>query len=151
MITVKVDLSRFSTDIENKISRAVKDEKTRLTVHNLLAKMCDPYVPMQTGVMAQTTNITSEGVTYTAPYSHYQYTGEVYGPNIPIMQDGVITGWFSPPGKPKHPTGAAISYSTEMHPLATSHWDEAMLRDKKDEFESGIKDIIIRRYHEIYG
>ena len=113
-----------------------------LQVHNRFAQMCDPYVPMQTGTLAQTTEITAKGVRYTQPYAHYQYTGLVYGPNIPIIENGMIVGWFSRPGQPKSPTGAYLHYSTEQHPLASSEWDKAMMKDKGEEFKQAVTDIL---------
>ena len=149
MISVYVDMSNLNLD--KKIEHICHEEKSKLAVHNRLAEMCDPYVPMDSGTLAQTTRITSDGVTYSSPYAHYQYEGQVYGPNIPIIQDGIVVGWFSPPRKKKHPTGAEINYSKEVHPLATSHWDKAMLRDNKDKFEAEIKRILTERYNELYG
>lgn len=145
---VSVDTSQLGVILQQKLEQVVNDAATRLAVHNTLAKMCDPYVPMQTGTLAQTTRITPEGVTYTQPYAHYQYEGQVYGPNIPIVQDGVIVGWFSRPGQKKEPTGAQINYSKELHPLASAHWDKAMLRDKREQFEKEVTEIVIRRYKE---
>lgn len=139
-ITVNVDVN----DIAEKVGGAI-DDNTMLEIHNLLAKMCDPYVPMETGTLAQTIEVTPEYVRYISPYAHYQYVGEVYGPNIPIIENGIITGWWSPPNKAKSPTGRAISYSTEVHPLATREWDKAMMRDRGPDFIQGVKDIIIRR------
>ena len=54
----------------------------------------------------------------------------------------MIVGWFSNPGQPKTPTGEPITYSTEQHPLATSEWDKAMMRDKGDEFKQQVTDIL---------
>lgn len=121
---------------------SLKDEDTMLQIHNEFARMCDPYVPMRSGTLAQTTEITSKSVRYTSPYAHYQYTGLVYGPNIPIMENGVIVGWFSLPDRPKTPTGEHLNYSTEMHPLATKEWDKAMMRDKGDEFKKQVTEIL---------
>ena len=118
------------------------DDTTMLQVHNEFARMCDPYVPMDTGTLAQTTEITPEGVRYTQPYAHYQYEGLVYGPNIPIIENGMIVGWFSPPGQKKNPTGEAIHYSTEQHPLASSQWDKAMMKDQGDEFKQQVTNIL---------
>lgn len=93
------------------------------------------YVPWETGALARSaytaTVIGSGEVVYPGPYAHYQYYGEVYGPNIPIRDDnsGEITGWFSPPGKKKHPTGRALSYSMDVNPLAGSFWFERMKAD----------------------
>ena len=75
--------------IVGKLNKLI-DDTTMLQVHNEFARMCDPYVPMDTGTLAQTTEITSEGVRYTQPYAHYQYEGLVYGPNIPIACIGIV-------------------------------------------------------------
>ncbi len=119
------------------------DSRIKLACQNTLAKRCDPYVPMKEGPLSQSTIVSEEGVTYTQPYAHYQYVGEVYGPSWPIKQDGIIVGWRSPAGKgSKHPTGRQLNYSKDKHPLATSHWDKAMMRDHKDEVCEEIKEII---------
>lgn len=137
--------------LERWFEQLCSDEQTMLEIHNLYAKMMDPYVPMQEGVLSQSTEITSQSVKYTQPYAHYQYEGAVYGPNIPITEGGEIVGFFSPPGQKKYPTGASLNYSKEMHPLASSHWDKAMLAAKGDEFREGVKQILIRRANELYG
>ena len=130
--------------VSSRFRKVINDPKVTLAMHNTFAKEMNPYVPMQTGVLSQSIEITPDYVRYTQPYAHYQYTGIVYGPNFPITENGVITGWFSPPGRgSKHPTGELIEYSTEMHPLATHHWDKAMLRDKGKEFKKQIKDILV--------
>ena len=134
--------------LRNKIAE-INNTQTMLAIHNQLAKMCDPYVPMQEGALAQTVQISPKSVTYTQPYARYQYYGEVYGPNIPIKDNGEVVGWFSPPGQKKQPTGRYMTHSTEKHPLASSFWDKAMLRDHRDEFEQYIKDILGWRLMEI--
>lgn len=113
------------------------------TCHNVFYKYMEPYVPMQEGVLAHQVEITPNYVDFTAPYAHYMYEGIVYGPNIPIYENGVIVGWFSRPGVSKHPTGAMINYSHEQHSLATHHWDKAMLRDRREEFTQAIGGVII--------
>lgn len=141
--TVKTHVNIRGIRLKKKLDLLINDPATMLEIHNLFAKMCDPYVPMQEGVLAQTLNITPEYVQYTQPYAHYQYTGEVYGPNYPIKEDGIIVGWFSPPEK--SPTGRSINYSKERHPLATKEWDKAMLADHRREFISEVKKILKRR------
>ena len=134
------------TKIQTRFAGLNEDEEVKTLVHNAFARELNPYVPMQTGILAQTPIISAKGVTYTQPYAHYQYTGIVYGPNIPITENvggqRIITGWFSPPGQKKSPTGANIVYSTELHPLATHHWDQAMMRDRGKEFTAEVKRII---------
>ncbi len=139
MIDVKV-----SDDLQKRLAAIRMDNlppSARLGIYNTLAKKCDPYVPMQEGTLAQTVDVTPDGVTYNQPYARYQYYGEVYGPNIPIIENGIIVGWFSPPNQKKHPTGRSINYSKEKHPLATSFWDKAMMRDHGDEFEKEVHDV----------
>ena len=140
---MKFDVDVNVTKIQTFFAGLNDDAEIKLLVHNAFAKELNPYVPMQTGVLSQTPIITDKGVTYTQPYAHYQYTGIVYGPNIPVIENGTVTGWFSPPGKgSKHPTGRQINYSTELHPLATHHWDEARMRDRGSEFTKEVEKII---------
>lgn len=146
-IKVNVDTGAICAKVDRLI-----DDTTMLAIHNLLAKMCDPYVPMDEGYLSQSVQVLPAYVQYQGPYAHYMYIGEVYGPNIPIKDDaGNIIGWFSPPGQTKTPTGRPIQYSTEKHPLASKEWDKAMMRDKKDEFLQQVKDILERRANELYG
>ena len=96
---------------------------------------CLPYCPMDSGVLAKSayaaTQIGSGEVVYPGPYAHYMYYEEVYGPNIPIFDDdsGEPTGFFSPPGRTKSPTGRKLQYSTDLNPLAGAFWAERMKAD----------------------
>ena len=146
-VDIKVDENALQTKLENLI-----DDKTMLEVHNKFAQFCNPYVPMYEGVLSQTIQVTPQFVRYTQPYAHYQYTGEVYGPNIPKKDaKGNIVGWFSIPGKPKTPTGRAINYSTEKHPLASKEWDKAMMSTDGELFIEAVKRILVERARELYG
>lgn len=129
------------------------DDPTLLEIYDLYAKMIDPWVPMREGVLAQSVQVSSEGLKYPGPYAHYQYMGIVYGPNIPIFDKdtGDLIGWRSPKGKKKHPTDRKLRYSTEKHPLASSHWDKAMMEVKGDEFRQQVMNILVRRFEELYG
>lgn len=97
------------------------------------------YAPWETGTLAKSpysvTDIGSGEVVYPGPYARYLYYGEVYGPNIPIFDDDTDepTGWFSPPGQEKHPTGRALEYSQDVNPLAGSYWFERMKADHLDD------------------
>lgn len=143
VVTVHVDpadIARITGNIENAI-----DDTVRLYAHNRLAAYCDPYTPKESGTLSQTYAATPEYLEYLTPYAHYQYEGVVYGRNIPIIQNGVIVGWFSLPGVKKHPTGRNLTYSKEVNPLATDHWDKAMLADRKDDFVGDIARFIMAR------
>lgn len=142
---------KIDTDYLTTMLTSLVDDELMLQVHNLFAKMCDPYVPMDEGVLAQSIIISPTGVTYTQPYAHYQYVGMVYGPNIPMFKDGLLVGFRSIPGRKKDPTGREINYSTERHPLATKEWDKAMMRDKGEEFIEQVRQLLIRKAGKLYG
>lgn len=145
-IDVDIDTAKLAKEFE-----ALKDDNVMYQIHNLFAKMCDPYVPMKEGVLSQSVNIEKDKVIYPQPYAHYMYVGEVYGPNIPIIEDGIVVGWFSPPGQKKHPTGKDINYNKEMHPLASKEWDKAMMNARGEEFLNQVKEILMQRFKELYG
>lgn len=139
-IRVNVDLS----DLEARVLAVINpDEQLRLYAHQRLAAYCEPYVPMETGTLAQSVDITADHIEYRMPYAHYLYEGEIYSPNIPIRsEDGTIVGYFSPPGKPKKPTGRALTYSKELHPLATDHWEQAAMAARMDDLLDDIAQYI---------
>lgn len=91
----------------------------RKVIASEVARLADPYVPMSAGAGAHMKNqvqIAPDGssVTYSGPYAHYQYRGEVMA------------------GKaPKHYTGKAISYHDAL--MRGKEWDKRMLADKSDE------------------
>lgn len=107
-----------------------------------------PYCPWDTGTLAKSaygaTTIGRGRVVYPGPYAHYLYYGEVYGPNIPVFEDGSgePTRFFSPPGQKKHPTGRKLDFSKSQYnngPLAGSFWFERM---KADHGEDILKEAI---------
>ena len=96
---------------------------------------CQPYVPASPDRTLEfsaqiSTEIGSGQVVWNTPYAHYQYMGIVYGPNIPIIQDGVLMGFFSPPGRPKYPTDRELIYDRAQNPLAGPRWFERMKADR---------------------
>lgn len=104
-------------------------------VDTAVIRECFPYLPFDEGVLAGSANTATEigsgEVIYDTPYARYQYYGEVYGPNFPITENGVIVGYYSPPEK--FPTGEKLEYSTEKKPMAGSHWFERAMADHKDD------------------
>lgn len=114
---VHIDLSK----LESKFVNLCKDETLLLSIHNLLRKKCDPYVPYLNGPLSITAEVTSSGVTYVQPYAHYQYHG------------------------------VGFNHTLTHHPLASAEWDEAMMRDHREEFEEEVRQRLIRRYKELYG
>lgn len=141
---VKIDSMNF-VGIERRLAN-LADDKTMTEIHQAFARYMEPYVPMDEGMLAHNVTVTPQYVGYNQPYAHYQYTGIVYGPNYPITENGEIVGYYSPPNK--QPTGAALHYSTEKHPLATHHWDKRMMEDKGDAFTAEVRKIIIDKLKE---
>lgn len=107
--------------IADKFAELCKESQLRLQCHQALALACDPYVPFLNGPLSQTVEITPEYIQYIQPYAHYQYHG------------------------------VGFNHTLDWHPLASAEWDEAMLRDKRAEFEEEIKALYVKRYRELYG
>ena len=136
----------------NKSVREISKEKLggqhgMLFLAATAARFMDPYVPADNLVLAQNVTITADAdvghVTYNSPYAHYQWEGEVYGPNYPIKDGGEIMGYYSPPHKT--PTGRRLEYNTFRHPLATDHWDKAMMVARKDDLAKTYEEYLKRR------
>lgn len=99
--------------------------KGRLFLANKAKKFMDPYVPADNLVLAQNTEVYVEDnigvVEYASPYAHYQWQGELYVSSVtgsPWAREGEYKVPASPPRDLQH--------SNFRHPLATSHWEEAM-------------------------
>ena len=114
--------------------------KVQQVIDNLIIAYDEDYCPWDTGYLAasaRTATVIGSGlVTYPGPYAHYQYYGEVYGPNIPVFDDsgsGEPTGWFSIPNQKKHPTGRELQYDTSVNALAGPYWFERMKADHVDD------------------
>ena len=108
----------------NKAQEFIDSECMRLMV---------PYTPRRNGMLEESvklgTVIGSGELRYLSPYARYLYSGEVYGPNIPIFEGEQLVGFFSPPGQKKHPTGREMQYDTSRHPQAGKLWFERMKAD----------------------
>ena len=136
---------KITVDIPNPkgIVKRILTDDVKLYANTRLHAYCDPYVPMDSGILSQNVEITKDYVHYKSPYAHYQYEGKEYGPNYPITEGGEVTGWYSPPQK--HPTGRALNYSTDKHPLATDHWERAMAVAKGQQLADDITAYLKRK------
>lgn len=98
--------------------------------------LMDPYVPMQSGALKDPQVIDNGKVLlYSQPYAHYQYAGEVYGPNVPLGD-----GTYFSPTTPKQPTGHSLQYHGA--PMRGKEWDKRMMADKSDEFTRDVENFI---------
>ncbi|MCD8383271.1 MAG: minor capsid protein [Clostridiales bacterium] len=78
-----------------------------------VAADCEPLVPFRQGGLRGSVRypngIYGGVLEYDSPYAHYQYTGVVYGPNLPQYDEaGNLVGWRSPPKK--YPTQRKLQY-----------------------------------------
>lgn len=116
--------------------------KAKKYLASTVKRLCDPYVPMSAGSGAHMKNqaeINESGgvveLRYPGPYAHYQYVGEVMGPNY---TDGKGRFWS---GKaPKHYTGRAIQYTDA--PMRGKEWDKRMMADRGDEVVDALADFV---------
>lgn len=102
-------------------------------------KHMEKYIPYDEGNLYRNVDIDATTITFKSPYAHYMYKGEVMGPNIPIKENGVIVGWFSPKGKPKHYTGKSISYRR-----GGPYWDKKMVSAEMQDIVKEVQDYINR-------
>lgn len=129
-VDIHIDTSR--------IDRNLKDAQRLLNMQ--VVADCDPLIPFQQGALRNSVNypqgIYGGEIEYNTPYAHYQYMGQVYGPNIPIRDaEGNITGYWSPPKK--HPTGRQLQYHTAG---TGDHWFEKA----KEQHKQGWIDLVKR-------
>lgn len=113
--------------------------KVQKFIDSEVIRLCEPKVPFATGVLkhsAITASVIGQGmVVYATPYARYLYYGQVYGPNIPRYEAGELAGFWSPPGKKKHPTGRKLTYNGA--PERGAFWFERMKAERGDDIIRG--------------
>lgn len=120
MSLIQIDVSVNEQSIGAKLVNLI-DDNTMLEIHNLLAKMCDPYVPFLEGPLSQTIEVSPKSVKYIQPYARYQYYG------------------------------VGFNHTKDYHPQSTALWDRVMMSEHGEEFITQVKEILARRAREIYG
>lgn len=112
----------FGKDMTDRFTTAQK------FVDSECIRLMSKYTPARNLLLSKSaiigTKIGSGHIVYASPYARYQYYGVVYGPNIPIYENGEIVGFYSPPKK--HSTGRKMRYSKVKHPQAQRLWFETM-------------------------
>ena len=121
-ITVDVDIDTAKILRERGLGG---DKRAQVYLANEVKRLSDPYVPMQSGALKNAAVVASDGstLTYTQPYAHYQYYGQVMAGRAP-----------------KHYTGESLTYSGGG--LRGSHWAERMKADKSPELADNLKKFI---------
>lgn len=126
--TRNVDIDISTDRIENNAREAQK------LLNMQIVADCDPLIPFQQGALRNSViypkGIYGDEIEWNTPYAHYQYVGEVYGPNIPFKDSsGNTIGWYSPPVK--HPMGRKLQYHTTG---TGDHWFEKAKERHKNEW-----------------
>ena len=122
---------RITVDIDAKkilASRGLgSSNKVRKYVASEVARLSDPYVPMQQGMLKNQRTIASDGsqLVYTQPHAHYHYYGKVMAGR-----------------PPKKYTGDDLTYNGA--PMRGARWTERMLADKRAEIENNVEKFIAR-------
>lgn len=124
-ISIIIENQGISTAIQQKLSYLLDDPEVQEGVTEIVKDAMNNFVPRATGNLARSAEVFDDEIIWTAPYAHYQYVGEVYGPNFLVMIDGELQ-WRSPKNKDKFPTGRSIKYHTAG---TSSYWDMAMMSD----------------------
>lgn len=137
---MRIRQHRGNVDIDISDARLQKGIRNAQRALNMkIVADCDPLIPFQQGALRNSVNypqgIYGGEIEYNTPYAHYQYMGEVYGPNIPIRDaEGNITGYWSPPKK--HPTGRQLQYHTAG---TGDHWFDRAKEQHKQEWIDLVK------------
>lgn len=106
-VKINIDLQKVG---ESKIT-----DDIRLFAANDMFRLMSPYVPMDTGMLWQTVEVSTKGVHYKQPYARYQYNGTNF------------------------------NFSRDKHPLASAEWDKAMLAAQDDKLTRDIQNYINRK------
>lgn len=86
-----------------KTSERILNHKAKMFTASTIARYMNPYVPMRTGALSQTYEIsdTNYSITYTQPYAHRMYYGD------------------------------GFNFNKEQHPQAQSRWAEPVKANYK--------------------
>ena len=131
----------FHIDIPDTLADRLPEMQASLDTE--FVRLADPYVPFDSGLLSQNVRGIGTGlIEYASPYAHYMYEGIVYGPSIPIFEEGVLVGFRSKKGATKYPTGRPINYNREKHPLAGPKWAERVVANHMTELKEAVVNAI---------
>lgn len=159
-LIVKVSKFITPTILQQKLLDIIDNDEVRRGVNKIIADRTNKYVPMKSGALRESVKIGPKTISWGSGlnYARYQYGGEIYRTNYPIIQGGTlsgffrkagkrypffqggtITGWYSIPNLQKVPSGAELGKPGEWRgwrfgyttPGTHHHWIDEMLRTEK--------------------
>lgn len=145
---VSFDVSKLRTDKQKELLKTLNDDKVKIKINTYIANAMQQFVPMKSGALRKSVKVTPDSISWTAPYAHYQWKGEVWGPNHPIIKNGIVIGWYS--GTIKHPTGRKLGVPGEYMnwvfgyttPETLDHWNEQYTGELKAITDQKITDYL---------
>lgn len=139
MAGVTIRVSSFYTKKQDKLIAMLTDPEVQIRINKILKDAINQFVPMESGALRNSAEVTPTSIIWGKglEYAAYQYNGQVYGPNLPIIRQGTIVGWYSRPGVTKHPTGRELGVPGEWKgwvfgyttPGTKHHWYEQYSKD----------------------
>lgn len=131
----------ITDDLTGKVIRSIASKATRAEHAAAVqaAKDTEPFVPFDTGSLADRTQVEGNTITYPGPYARYLYYGKVMvdergnGPRHFVDQFGNEVIAF-PTGSHLHPTDRDLVFSKAGNPQAQAHWFEAAAAQYMDKW-----------------
>lgn len=105
---------KVEIDNPTKIFNRIVTDAKRLEINKMVEKQMAPYVPRDTGALMGNTTVDKNGITYNENYAKVNYDGD------------------------------GRNFSKEKNPLATAHWDKAMMAAKSGTISKETERIIKR-------
>lgn len=112
---MKITIKEVTLANQQKTVQRIFGDDVKVYANTRLHAYCSPYVPMNTGYLDQTVNITKDCVHYKAPYAHKNWDGD------------------------------GLDFSKDKHPLATAHWERSMAVAKGQKLADDITEYEKRR------
>lgn len=167
-VEIRIDETISPTKLQQKLLALIEDDDVQIGVARIVGERANKYVPRKSGALRSSMKIVDSNTISWGEgleYGQYQYNGEVYGPNFPIVQGGqlagffkangrtypilrggTITGWFSIPGMQKQPKGRELGTPGEWRgwtfgystPNTKHHWIDEMLRTERRAMQNQI-------------
>ena len=120
--------------------RSIFDKDLRRFANEDFYKQMEDYVPAKSTLMYRQAEVTDKGIRFYSKYARFQYYGK-------LMISPTTGSPWALKGEKKLLTDVNLKYNREVHPLATSKWDEVAWKAKKDIVAKDIKEYIKRRKH----
>lgn len=135
-ITVKVDIDPF------KVTQRIIDDKARLFFASTAYKLMFDYIPADTLTLASTVRVERQSLTKLSAQQAMNMAENSGNIRVENKQ-GIIH--FTQPYAHKIYTGSGMHFRKDVHRLATSKWDEAMLLARGDKLQKTMQNYFDKR------